>query len=429
MTDSRPFGRVDPLPSGRRAGWRRWIPPALVAVLGALLALAFSLVIYPALREPFAANIDPDRFGDLASNIASGEGFVYSAPGKLVTEFDRGPVYPALVAGIMVTCGTRSFIPVQVFQCAIHGVTCFLVFLIASRIHPVRVALVAEGLCALHPMLLWYTARIWVETTHTLLVTVSLLLLLLLSGNPSPGRSVRAGVLLGITALTKSIILPFTLVAGALMLRRSGRKAFPAAALLVITPFLVVLPWTIRNYVESGYVVPVHTSLGMNRVQGDAIGLYWARMPFSTLDLWLVGKGRVDSILEGTGATPLDPAGDRILAASSIRMSLGDPLFALKRTAINLLTFSYMSESWAKSIFLACIQIPLFVCALAGSYRLWKRVPPSETGILLFLYFLLVHALIVGWARYSVPVVPLAIVLAAGILPVRSGPNTGSWHA
>ncbi|HTY57246.1 MAG TPA: glycosyltransferase family 39 protein [Bacteroidota bacterium] len=407
----------------------RWTAPALIAGLAASLALAFALVIYPAIREPFAANIDPDKLGDLASNIASGQGFVYSGPGKLVPEFDRGPVYPAIVAGIMTIGGTRSFIPVQVFQCVVHGLTCFLGFLAASRIHARKIALASEALCAVHPMLLWYTARIWIETVHTFLVTAALLALLLLAARPTRGRSFLAGVIMGVTTLTKSVILPFSAVAAVLVLRRAGKEAVPAAAILLVTCLLVVVPWTLRNYVESGYVVPVHTSLGLNRVQGDAIGMYWSRMPFSTLDLWMLGKERIDSLLEGTGATPVDPAGDRILAASSFRMSLSDPVFAVKRTAINLLTFCYMSESRPKSIFLACIQIPLFLCALAGSWRLRKSVPEAETAILLFLYFLLVHAFIVGWARYSVPVVPAAIVLAAGIFPLRKKPATAEQHA
>jgi 4-amino-4-deoxy-L-arabinose transferase-like glycosyltransferase len=393
----------------------------LIAALGAALALAFSLVIYPAIREPLAANVDPDKLGDLSSNLAEGKGFVYSGPGKLIPEFDRGPVYPALVAEIIRLGGTRSFIPVQVFQSLLHGLTCFVVFLFASKLHARGIALAAEGLCAVHPMLIWYTARIWIETTHTFLVTVSIFSLLLLAGRSTPRRSVASGLLLGLTSLTKSILLPFSFVAGGVLLLRKGRQALPAAGTMLIVCLLLVLPWTARNYLESGYFIPVQTSLGLNRVQGDAIGMNWTRMPFSTLDIWLVGKARIDSILEGTGASPLDPRGDRILAASSLRLSMENPGFALKRTAVNLLTFCYMSESRAKSIFLACIQIPLFLCALAGSYRLWKRHPESEMGIVLLVYFFVVHAFVVGWARYSVPVVPLALVLAFGIFPFRIG--------
>jgi 4-amino-4-deoxy-L-arabinose transferase-like glycosyltransferase len=389
----------------------------LIALLGAVLALFFSLVIYPAIRQPLAANIDPDKLGDLSSNIAEGRGFVYSAPGKLIPEFDRGPVYPAVVAGIMLLDGTKSFVPVQVFQSLLHGMTCIVVFLLASKLHERRVALVSEALCAVHPMLIWYTARIWIETTHTFLVTVSVFSLLLLAGRPTSARSAATGVLLGLTSLTKSVLLPFAFVAGAWLVLRKGRQALPAGAIMVISCLLVVLPWTLRNYLESGYFLPVHTSLGLNRVQGDAIGLNWTRMPFSTLDIWQLGKARIDSILEGTGATPIDPRGDRILAVSSLRLSMGDPGFAIKRSAANLLTFCYMSESRGKSIFLACIQFPLFLCALVGSYRLWKRAPLSEAGTILLVYFFVVHAFVVGWARYSVPVVPLALVLASGVFP------------
>ena len=105
----------------------RWIPPVLIALLGVALALVFSLVIYPAIRQPLAANIDPDKLGDLSSNLADGRGFVYSGPGKLVTEFDRGPVYPAVVAEIILLGGTRSSLPVQVFQSGAFstGTTCW----------------------------------------------------------------------------------------------------------------------------------------------------------------------------------------------------------------------------------------------------------------------------------------------------------------
>ncbi len=415
--------------SPRAAARSRWIAPSLVAALAAALALLFSLVIYPSIREPLAANIDPDKLGDLASNLASGEGFVYSGAGKLEPEFDRGPGYPALVAAVMFLGRTRSFIPVQVLQSLLHGLTTFLVFIIASRLHPGKIALAAEALCAVHPMLLWYTARVWIETTHTTFVTMSLLLLISLAEDPGPARAIGAGVVLGITALVKSILLPFSILAAALIVLRGGTRAVPAAGILVLTATLVVLPWTVRNYAESGHVIPVHTSLGLNRVQGDAIGMNWTHMPFSTLDLWMTGKQRIDSLLEGTGATPIDPVGDRILAVSSFRMSLADPAFALKRTAINLLTFCYMSESRAKSIFLAFIQFPVFALACVGSYRLWKRVPRSQVCVLLFVYFFLVHALIVGWARYSVPIVPAALVLAFGVFPRKSESPAGAPHA
>jgi hypothetical protein len=54
-------------------------------------------------------------------------------------------------------------------------------------------------------------------------------------------------------------------------------------------------------------------------------------------------------------------------------------------------------------------------------HRRW--IPPvliALLGVALALvFFFVVHAFVVGWARYSVPVVPAAIVLAFGIFPFR----------
>jgi hypothetical protein len=54
-----------------------------------------------------------------------------------------------------------------------------------------RTALLAQALQAVHPILLWYTARIWIETTNTLLIT-GLVLALILLWRRRTGRWVAA---------------------------------------------------------------------------------------------------------------------------------------------------------------------------------------------------------------------------------------------
>jgi len=398
--------------------------PLLIAACAAIIAMFFSLEIYPALREPLAANIDPDRLGDLSSNLSSGLGFVYTAHGRLVPAFDRGPLYPALVAAMMLVSGSRSFVPVQVFQSLLHGGTCFLVFLIAGRLVSRRGAIAAQCLAGLHPMLIWYTPRVWIETTHTFLVTLTVFMLMSLEDRPAAPRAAWAGAVIGITALAKSVILPFAAVAALGLGLRKERRLLPAAAALLGTALLVVIPWTVRNYEAGGRLIPVHTSFGLNRVQGDAIAENWSSMPFSTLEIWSKGKASIDSILAPSGEEPGSPAGDRILGRASVAYSLSHPLFALWRTAVNAITFCYLSESTAKSLFLAAVEFPLMICAALGARRLWRRGPRGRIPGLLLGYFVIVHMLIVGWARYSVPVVPVAIVLAVALfsLPVEESP-------
>jgi len=141
-------------------------------------------------------------------------------------------------------------------------------------------------------------------------------------------------------------------------------------------------------------------------------------MPFSTLEIWWRGKADIDSVLAPTGEEAVSPAGDRTLSRASVAYSLSHPLFAVWRTVVNGLTFCYLSESRAKSLFLAVVEIPLMICAFAGARRLWRTVPLARICALLLAYFFVVHMLIVGWARYSVPIVPVALVLAAALLPL-----------
>ena len=157
----------------------------------------------------------------------------------------------------------------------------------------------------------------------------------------------------------------------------------------------------------------MHTSLGLNLAQGDAIGEYWAEFPFSTLKLWQKGFQRTNALLEGTGYTPTDANGDRLLVESSLSYNISRPIIFLRRIIINSVTFWYLSESAEKSIFLIIVQLPMLTLVVIGSIRLWRTIPAVRPVILLICYFFVCHAFIVGWARYSVPIVPVCILLAS----------------
>jgi 4-amino-4-deoxy-L-arabinose transferase-like glycosyltransferase len=327
---------------------------------------------------------------------------------------DRGPIYPYLLAGVFWLAGGVHFTAIQIFQAVCHGLTCFLIFLAARRIFERRIAIIAQLLCALHPMLIWYTARIWIETVNTLAITVILLTIVLLNGRLTFARSIGAGVAMGIATLTKSIIILFPFAAGMyFFLRWKRRESLLYVLLMIFLTFLLVVPWTVRNHVVSGEVVPVHTSLGLNLIQGDAIGEYWWEKPYSTIGLWYLGKHKIDSILTGSHHTATEPIGDRDLVQSSLRHSLSHPLFFIKRTLVNFMTFWYLSESKLKSLFLICIAVPLVLCVILVSVRLWNKMHMIRPVILLVIYYVASYSVVVGWARYSAPIIPACLLFVA----------------
>ena len=131
------------------------------------------------------------------------------------------------------------------------------------------------------------------------------------------------------------------------------------------------------------------------------------------MELWYLGKHKIDSVLAGNHHTATDPIGDRELVQSSLHHSLSYPLFFMKRTLVNFMTFWYLSESKIKSLFLIFIAVPLVLCVILVSVRLWSKMHMIRPVILLVIYYVASHSLVVGWARYSAPIIPACLLFVA----------------
>lgn len=396
---------------------RSWV----LAFAAILCSLIFSFLVYPLLQQPLGLSPDPDRNGELGANLYSGRGYVYN--GSDQPAVDRGPVYPYFLWFVFLLAGGVKVWAVQIAQALLHGGMTLLIYATGRRLFSERIALTAQLVSSAHPVVLWYTARIWIETTHIFLIALVAFSVVLFFEHPSTARSLGTGVSIGLALLTKAILLLFPVVLIVIVYAQYRGRGLRQLAIALGVMTAIVAPWTIRNYALTGKLLPVHTSIGLNLTQGDALGMHWQEKPFSCSELWLVGKARMDSLLAGTSYTAQDIDGDRLLASRSIEYSAEHPLFFIKRTLLNMLTFMYLSESPLKSIFLIFLQLPLYYFVLRFLIHQRKIRPQVlPLGMLIF-YFYIVHALIIGWARYSAPIVPLCILLATAYL-MRSAPLT-----
>lgn len=400
------------------------IRPMHVAAGAMFAALAFSLVIFPIMSGPLQAHLDPDRFGELGTNIALGKGFVYGSGSSTVTAFDRAPVYPLIVAFTRLAL-REHFVPgLQVLQALFHGLTGLLMYRIAREFMDHRSAVLAQIIHALHPVMIWYTARIWIETTNTFLTVLAVLMTILVHERASTRRVVGAGVVIGIAVLTKAVILFLPLVVAGAMLARKQRQTARSLVLATVIALVLIAPWTVRNTIESGRFIPVHTSAGLNLVLGEAIAQHWTDTPFSTLVLWEKGHAAAMEVLGGTGYDAGSPDGDGMLVKHVVDGWLRDPVAFFRHIIVNGATFWYLSESALKSLVLLALQLPLLICAVRGVWNARGRGSALLLVVLAVLYFWGVHAAIVGWLRYAVPVIPLLILLAAAGI-ARPDPDSG----
>ncbi|HSQ74174.1 MAG TPA: hypothetical protein VLT13_01365, partial [Bacteroidota bacterium] len=89
------------------------------------------------------------------------------------------------------------------------------------------------------------------------------------------------------------------------------------------------------------------------------------------------------------------------------------PVTLLRHVTTNAITYWYLSESPLKSVVVIVLQIPLLVLGAAGMRRAVRMGPAARSLVMVVVVYWCTHAFVVGWLRYSVPVMPLVVLLAA----------------
>jgi 4-amino-4-deoxy-L-arabinose transferase-like glycosyltransferase len=385
-------------------------------IISGLAGLFYTYLIYPRIMDPLSAPLDPDRFGILGENLYLGNGFVTVA-GDIPTTY-KGPLYPLFIAIVSFLMRGYHVWAIQLVHNLLHVLTCYLVYLIAKELFQRKTALLACVLFGLHPLLLWFLPRIWIETFFTFLTTLTALALVYSLKNPSILTALASGVLLGCMSLTKgvSLFLPFLVAPLFALFIQSKRKGMVYALIIFASAWLVVLPWTIRNYKLTGRLILVHTSGSVNFIIGDVLVQHLAEHPLSHGVLFEKGHQEVVSLIEKYGLTRShDSAVETRLSAEVFSRVKGNPSFYVKKILYQAATFWYLGETPLKTVLLILVNVPILVLGLLGimSYKLGQQ----EKGMLLLisfvLYFWLIYSAIYAIARFSATIVPVMIIFAS----------------
>lgn len=270
-----------------RRGWSRALPPqpplerrvqVILAGLVALGAMARIVWVLVAAQSPQGLR-DPALYLILGEQVANGEGYVYPGGEGGVTAY-YPPGYPLALGGlgwlVGLLPGEFSLFGLAVaFNVVLSVVTIAMVFELGRRLVSVPVGLVAAGIVAFWPNLIFHTGVILTETLFLFLLVAMLLVALAtpeVARAPGRWRIVATGLLLGMIGMvrpTALVVAPLFLVlwwrAGVVTaLRRTGLVGFAV--------LLVVLPWTARNALRMDSVVLISTNMGDNLCMGHHPG-------------------------------------------------------------------------------------------------------------------------------------------------------------
>jgi 4-amino-4-deoxy-L-arabinose transferase-like glycosyltransferase len=248
--------------------WLRELPERhgrkTLIVLGAILVLGLGLRAYSVV-EPVANPAD-DSHAYYALSKALYEEGSYGGP-TFRDSSDWSPGAPLLyAAGFYATGGAREG-TARIVEALLEVAAIVVVFGLGKRIACRPAGLIAAFGVAVYPPFIHSTGELMSEPPAILTLPAAVLAFLWASEQERLRAWLVPGVLFGLTAMFRP---EYLLVAAAFAvfaairagLARGWRPGLAAAGLLAVAFLLPVVPWTIRNAVVLGRLVPISTGGG-----------------------------------------------------------------------------------------------------------------------------------------------------------------------
>jgi len=177
----------------------------------------------------------------------------------------RPPTYPYLLGAVYLV-SNNSWTAGRLTNALLGVLAVALVFLIARRLWDRTLGLVAAGLMAVAPPLVYLSSSLMSEPLFIALELAAVLAVIVHGQSDHRLRwLVAAGVLCGLCALTRAnglLLIPVAALGVWAYARAAGRPALKPVAVLVAVSLLTIAPWTIRNALVMDRFVPISTQAG-----------------------------------------------------------------------------------------------------------------------------------------------------------------------
>ncbi|MEO8356077.1 MAG: hypothetical protein ABI621_09190 [Chloroflexota bacterium] len=424
-----------------------------------IIALMLRLIPVIAARGLGIGLDDMFQYDMLARSLASGNGFGWYAQEDLnqlasfvkfdlstVKEYDpilgiptsfRAPLYPAFLAAIYFFNGTgfSRFFAARLAQAIFLGAPLApLTYLVAKQLFPLsslikdeKAARISAWVVACYPMLLVYPLGLGTENPFFVLLLSSFLFLLLSIEKPTAFRLLLSGLFIALTALTRSVILPFAFVAFCLLFFYHRKQAL----LSVLAFILVITPWIIRNSILHQKPTGIETSMGYNlylgyHPKGNGSFVFGPSLDLLTI-LDDAERDRIGTqkALEFIKAEP-----ERFIPLAVNRLGF---FFGLEKRVLmyfysnNIIGYIPLALLLTISAILLLPFVLISVSAALGVSFLRKK-PEHILLVFLFIGYILPHVFILSEDRFHLALVPYIAILAAQVWVNGLTPLVVRWN-
>lgn len=370
---------------------------------------------------------DECTYQDLAQALLDGRGMV-GTHGWL-----WAPAYPALMAGHQAVFGYPG--TVQVSQLLAAVVAVGMVWSLTRRELGERPAAIAAWLYALNPTYIFYTTSLWSETFYSALLLAGLLALRWARDGGGASRGLLPGLVVGLCVLFRGVatyMLPIFMVA-LLWERWREARAWKAAAACGLAAALTVAPYSIyatRKF--EGLVISDRTMgqmmfLGNNDFPPITFDIGNGALAKHTMERYLA-MGREECPKDGNPVRK-----DACETANGLAWIRENPELFVGRMPlrvaqlVNPHSFLTRHLRWGRwrglpdavdeALIVSVVGLS-FVTLVGGTVGWFTRARgwlAAATGLIV-LYHVAAIAVLAGLTRYRIPLEPLWLVWAAGVL-------------
>lgn len=354
-------------------------------------------------------------YAPTARHFLAGHGWI-NAKGKPAVRYPPG--FPLLLAGLFQMTrwtGTSERLWLQMFTLLAMGLTCVLFYGLARMVVSGKAALIAAGLWMTYPFHLWLTKQPNSEIPFFPLLYGALFLFggMLWRGWQRPWIPLMVGALVGSAALVRPIALLVGVILMALMVslrwRDGGKRWGVLAVCLLVGNIIVIMPWEVWVWQETGKWIPLSTGGAVSIRDGLTCFIHTKgfRRPLKVPPAM---REVIEEALQYWQEGTLETTGQ-------IARFLEQQIRKNPKGVLQLFWWK-MKRAWygtdaqrPEERWILLIQMGYLLPALGGSVLLWRRGRWQREWIslvvLMLVYFWAMTVMVLSILRYMVPVMGL----------------------
>ncbi len=402
----------------------RWLLVILLVALG----LRIGFVVWLQVRldssgQEYLISGDAEGYWELAKSIVNGSDYAVHTPPRYV---HRMPGFPTILA-ISIKLFGESLFAARLMLATLGAFSCWLVYVLGRRIHSSNVGLIAAALVAVSPASVGFSGLILSETAFTVAMLLTLICLHGLTTSLTNQLKVEklwpaicwssltgGAIALGVYMKPSWILIGPLASLLLILLIKPRPKSAVASAIVMLSLFMCLLPWGLRNKSASGHFTLTTFWMGPS--------LYDGLNPRATgdSDMRFFDEDRLPLKLSEFEV-------DREYRRRAIDFVKSNPERVVQLAGIKLWRYW---KPWPNAeqfdrtfirIGLCLYALPVFLLAIIGGVRFRRQYWSIVVCAGPIFYFSALHTVFVSSLRYRLPAeAPLMVLAAIGFLTITN---------